>query len=150
MERSTLRDQLEMRVALEAEAARLAAQRRDGADLDTMHSALAARGAAGQNLPLRIQHDRDFHQAMIAAAHNRALAELYRYFSEAVARTIARARNTMTPCRNPASRIMKPCWRPWNGAMQMPQSARFGPCWRLRWRRCRRPDDGAAAPAGWL
>ena len=90
MERSTLRDQLEMRVALEAEAARLAAQRRDGADLDTMHSALAARGAAGQNLPLRIQHDGDFHQAMIGAAHNRGLAELYRYFSEAVARTIAR------------------------------------------------------------
>ena len=90
VERSTLRDQLEMRVALEAEAARLAAQRRDGADLDAMHSALAARGAAGQNLPLRIQHDRDFHQAMIAAAHNRALTELYRYFSEAVARTIAR------------------------------------------------------------
>ena len=56
----------------------------------------------------------------------------------------------MTLCRNPASKTMKPYWRRWSGAMRPPPSSRCGRCWRLRWRRCRRSDDGAVAPAGWL
>ncbi len=90
LRRTTLRDQLEMRIALESEAARLAAQRRDEADLQAMRDALNARQQAGEDLEQRIRHDRDFHNAIIAAAHNPALSALYQYFSDAVRETIER------------------------------------------------------------
>lgn len=88
LRRTSLRDQLEMRIALETEAARLAAERRYATDLDAMHAALAAREQAGTDLDERILQDQHFHTAVIAAAHNPALAALYTYFSEAVAETI--------------------------------------------------------------
>tara|TARA_B100000676_G_scaffold253910_1_gene259926 strand:+ start:2345 stop:3016 length:672 start_codon:yes stop_codon:yes gene_type:complete len=88
LQRCNLRDQLEMRIALESEAARLAAQRREESDLVVMREMLAKRHAAGDNINIRVDYDQRFHQAIVQAAHNPALTALYAYFSEAVAATI--------------------------------------------------------------
>jgi DNA-binding FadR family transcriptional regulator len=75
------RDVLELRVALEAEAARLAAVRRDTHDLLRLRAALAT---------LREEGDRDadadlaFHRAVVGATHNAAFVEVYRFFSTQV------------------------------------------------------------------
>lgn len=53
-----------------------------------MTSALDARAQASDNLPERIQHDKAFHQALVAASHNSALTQLYDYFSQAIGQTI--------------------------------------------------------------
>lgn len=86
--RTRLADQLEVRIMLETEAAKLAATRRTDPDLRKMTDALDARAKAGAVLPLRIRHDQAFHHALVAASHNSALVELYDYFSHAVSLTI--------------------------------------------------------------
>lgn len=86
--RSELKDKLEVRIMLETEAAKLAAQRRNTADLERMTLALDNRGKAGDNIADRIRHDQAFHTALVAASHNPALTELYDYFAHAVALTI--------------------------------------------------------------
>ncbi|MER5883822.1 GntR family transcriptional regulator [Streptomyces sp. NPDC001941] len=74
-------DVLELRVALEAEAARLAAARRETHDLLRLRAALTT---------LREEGDRDadadlaFHLAVVEATHNRAFTEVYRFFSAQV------------------------------------------------------------------
>lgn len=88
--RSRLRDQLEVRIMLEAEAASLAARRRTASDIERMTEALDQRARAGDNLEQRIAHDEAFHHALVEAAHNPALLELYRYFAQSVAETIQR------------------------------------------------------------
>lgn len=88
--RSKLAEQLEVRIMLETEAARLAAQRRTDSDLKTMTQALDARGTASDNINDRIAHDEEFHHALVRASHNAALIELYDYFSHAVSQTIER------------------------------------------------------------
>ncbi|GAA2486578.1 FadR/GntR family transcriptional regulator [Streptomyces gobitricini] len=71
-------DVLELRIALETEAARLAAARRDTHDLLRLRAALAT---------LREEGDRDadadlaFHRAVVEATHNAAFTEVYRFFS---------------------------------------------------------------------
>ncbi len=90
IERSALRDQLEMRITLEAEAARLAALRRDQDDLDELRAALAARAAAGDDIDERIAQDERFHVAIAEASHNHALMAMYAYFRSAVSATIER------------------------------------------------------------
>ncbi len=91
--RTQLTDQLEVRIMLETEAAKLAAQRRTEQDLRSMTMALDARGKADANLEARIHHDEAFHHALVAASHNSALAELYDYFSHAITQTIERTEN---------------------------------------------------------
>lgn len=91
--RTQLKDQLEVRIMLETEAAKLAAQRRTEQDLRNMTTALDARGKADANLATRIYHDEVFHHALVAASHNSALAELYDYFSHAITQTIERTEN---------------------------------------------------------
>lgn len=86
--RTQLADQLEVRIMLETEAAKLAAARRTDQDLRNMTSALDARAKAGDDLQSRIRNDQAFHHALVAASHNPALAELYDYFSHAVGQTI--------------------------------------------------------------
>ncbi|PCM45900.1 FadR/GntR family transcriptional regulator [Marinobacter sp. ANT_B65] len=88
--RTQLTDQLEVRIMLETEAAKLAAQRRTEQDLRHMTLALDARGKADADLAARIHHDEAFHHALVAASHNSALAELYDYFSHAITQTIER------------------------------------------------------------
>ena len=86
--RSRLAEQIEVRIMLETEAARLAADRRTDEDLKTMTTALDARAAAGSNIEERIGHDERFHHALVKASHNTALIELYDYFASAVSQTI--------------------------------------------------------------
>lgn len=88
--RSKLAEQIEVRIMLETEAARLAASRRSEQDLKTMANALDARAAAGADIALRIHHDQTFHHALVKASQNPALIELYEYFSHAVSQTIER------------------------------------------------------------
>lgn len=91
--RTQLTDQLEVRIMLETEAAKLAAQRRTEQDLRTMTTALDARAKAENDLAARIHHDETFHHALVAASQNSALAELYDYFSHAITQTIERTEN---------------------------------------------------------
>ncbi|WP_298447071.1 FadR/GntR family transcriptional regulator [uncultured Marinobacter sp.] len=88
--RTQLTDQLEVRIMLETEAAKLAAQRRTDQDIRAMTTALDARGKADSDMQARIRHDEAFHHALVAASHNSALSELYDYFSHAITQTIER------------------------------------------------------------
>lgn len=70
---------LEVRRALEAEAAGLAAERRTADDLDRLRTAQAERLAswkAGDEKRL-VEADLDLHRAVVAAAHSPMLADLY-------------------------------------------------------------------------
>lgn len=88
--RSRLAEQIEVRIMLETEAARLAARRRTDEDLKAMTEALDARGEKGASIAERIRHDERFHHSLVRASHNSALIELYDYFSHAVRQTIER------------------------------------------------------------
>jgi DNA-binding FadR family transcriptional regulator len=79
-------DVIEVRRALEVEAARLAAQRRTPEDLAALDVALVAREAAWETGDAGAFVDADLvlHQAVVAAAHNQVLAELYHDFREAL------------------------------------------------------------------
>ncbi|MBD3655570.1 MULTISPECIES: FadR/GntR family transcriptional regulator [Marinobacter] len=90
IEHARLRDQLEVRAMLETEAARLAAERRTAEDVAIMTEALDRRARASADVTERIRHDERFHHALVAAAHNPALTEIYDYFAHAVSRTIER------------------------------------------------------------
>jgi DNA-binding FadR family transcriptional regulator len=89
--RSSIRDHLEMQSILEAEAARFAARRRTEADIRILNKLVNALGirSPGQGLEEYMRRDRAFHLAVAAAAHNQAIEELYRYFALSI-RTHAR------------------------------------------------------------
>ncbi|MFC1410998.1 FadR/GntR family transcriptional regulator [Streptacidiphilus sp. N1-12] len=95
VQRAGVRDVLEVRAALETEAARLAALRHTPEDLARMRSALDAEAAVLErhSLPTEperagreatVEHDLEFHTAVVESAHNPALTEVYRYFSASV------------------------------------------------------------------
>ncbi|GAA1252146.1 FadR/GntR family transcriptional regulator [Kitasatospora nipponensis] len=90
VQRSDVRDVLEVRAALEAEAARLAAVRHTPEDLRRMRDALEREAAVIAAHPERtgreatVEHDLEFHTAVVEAAHNPALTEVYRYFGASV------------------------------------------------------------------
>ncbi|WP_354641677.1 FadR/GntR family transcriptional regulator [Kitasatospora camelliae] len=90
VQRSGVRDVLEVRAALEAEAARLAALRHTPEDIARMRDALAREAEVMASHPERtgreatVEHDLEFHTAVVDAAHNPALAEVYRYFGASV------------------------------------------------------------------
>ncbi|UZJ30396.1 FadR/GntR family transcriptional regulator [Streptomyces endophytica] len=97
--RAGIRDVLELRIALEAEAARLAALRHRPDDLERMRAALNAQAeltdASGQpgsgSLELYADHDIAFHQAVVDAAHNTALTATYGWFSSSVREALVSA-----------------------------------------------------------
>jgi DNA-binding FadR family transcriptional regulator len=84
-------DVIEVRRALEVEAARLAAQRRTPEDLAALDAALAAREAAWQagEAASFVEADVELHLTVVVAAHNQVLAELYRDFREALQESLA-------------------------------------------------------------
>ncbi|RAJ38695.1 DNA-binding FadR family transcriptional regulator [Kitasatospora sp. SolWspMP-SS2h] len=90
VQRSGVRDVLEVRAALETEAARLAAERHTAEDLARMRAALEREAAVMAAHPERagreatVEHDLEFHTAVVEAAHNPALTEVYRYFGASV------------------------------------------------------------------
>ncbi|MEU9096650.1 FadR/GntR family transcriptional regulator [Streptomyces sp. NPDC048361] len=71
-------DVLELRVALEAEAARLAAERRDTADMVALRGALRSLREQGDRAA---DADMAFHMGVVQATHNPAFIEVYRFFS---------------------------------------------------------------------
>lgn len=82
---------LEVRHALEREAAILAAARRTARDLDEMRRCLASCKLAAQQRDHEAYAEQDvaFHRAIIAASHNPLLAELYSHMTEGVRESIA-------------------------------------------------------------
>jgi DNA-binding FadR family transcriptional regulator len=80
--RAAVLDVYEVREALEVQAARLAAERRTADDLDAIDRTLAAREtarAAGEVEPF-VDADLAFHGAVVAAAHNALLQEMFTSF----------------------------------------------------------------------
>jgi DNA-binding FadR family transcriptional regulator len=77
---------LEVRRAFEVEAARSAAARRTPEDLIALDAALGRRELAWQagDVAAFVDADVVLHQTVVAAAHNRILAELYADFSAAL------------------------------------------------------------------
>jgi len=97
VDNATLRDQLEVRRALEIEAARLAAQRRTDSDLAAMRLYLDERGSWSDEASLEefVERDARFHLSIVEASHNTALLELYRYFWGSIQGTIARTEHEL-------------------------------------------------------
>lgn len=89
VKRSGLRDQWEARAALDVEAARLAALRHTPADLARMRLLLAGRGTvADGGRDAFIHRDIAFHKSIVAASGNRAMMELYDFFTAAITETV--------------------------------------------------------------
>jgi DNA-binding FadR family transcriptional regulator len=84
---------IEVRRALEVEAARLAALRRTPEDLSRLADALVARDVAWQSADAEVfvEADTDLHVAVVAAAHNPMLAELYASVGAAIRASVAAA-----------------------------------------------------------
>lgn len=99
VQRAGIRDVLEVRIALEAEAARLAALRHEPADLARMRAALDAQADLADEegrphadqLELYADHDIAFHRAVVEAAHNTALTATYGWFSSSVREALVSA-----------------------------------------------------------
>ena len=88
--RAGLRDQFEARLALDAEAARLAAQRQSPAVIAGLRALLVQRGHyEGGDKAGFIARDLAFHRAVIAASQNSVLVGLYDFSSTLIAETIA-------------------------------------------------------------
>jgi DNA-binding FadR family transcriptional regulator len=87
--RAGLRDQFEARLALDVEAARLAALRHTPAVIAELRALLAIRGNYdGNDRAAFIDRDFAFHKAVVAASRNRAMIEIYEFFSTSIAETI--------------------------------------------------------------
>lgn len=82
---------VEVRRALEVEAARLAARRRTADDLAALADALTAREAAWRSGRVNdfVTADAVLHTAVVAAAHNGMLAELHASIGTAMRSTVA-------------------------------------------------------------
>ncbi|OQO89261.1 FadR/GntR family transcriptional regulator [Saccharomonospora piscinae] len=87
---SKLREALQVRRILEVEGARLAAAARTGADLDTLTRLLGERDALWSRGRVDdfARCDAEFHLAMVDAAHNSVLSELYRGLTELVTASV--------------------------------------------------------------
>lgn len=85
-----LAEAVEVRRALEVEAARLAALRRSPEDLASLSGALAKRDSAWHDGRFDdfVEADAELHTAVVAAAHNGMLEQLYRSFGEALRESI--------------------------------------------------------------
>jgi DNA-binding FadR family transcriptional regulator len=82
LRRAALADIYEVRAMLEVQAARLAADRRTPADVAALDAALAARAAAApRGGPAFIDADIALHAAVVAAAHNPVLTDLFGEFT---------------------------------------------------------------------
>ena len=70
-----------VREALEVQAARLAATRRTAADVEALQACLAERDRARGSDAAFVEADLAFHRAVVAAAHNPLLAEMFDSFA---------------------------------------------------------------------
>ncbi|WP_396921508.1 FadR/GntR family transcriptional regulator [Mycolicibacterium sp.] len=83
LRRADIDDVLEVREAIEVKAAGLAADRRDSRDLDRLKATLKARADAedGPSDEALVEADLEFHRAVVRAAHNPVLSELFESFA---------------------------------------------------------------------
>ncbi|MFC8514824.1 FadR/GntR family transcriptional regulator [Streptomyces sp. NPDC057257] len=82
LRRAAVTDVYEVRMAVEVQAARLAAHRRTPDDITAIESALAGRRAATAADDVAfVDADIAFHAAVVAAAHNPVLADLFAQFT---------------------------------------------------------------------
>ncbi|TDU91453.1 DNA-binding FadR family transcriptional regulator [Kribbella voronezhensis] len=90
LRRAGITDVLEGRLAIESEAARLAASRRTPADLKNFRRTLADREKASASEPddRYVEADLAFHRAVVTAAHNAVLSELFDSFQPRVRRAM--------------------------------------------------------------
>ncbi|MBE7954979.1 FCD domain-containing protein [Microbacterium oxydans] len=72
---------IEARIAIETEAAALAAARRTPADLRSIRRALADRAAHRSHIEAHVDADTAFHRTIVAAAHNPVLLDLFDSFT---------------------------------------------------------------------
>lgn len=79
-------ESLEVRYALEREAAALATLRRGEEDLEAIRTCLdqCRQAASQQDLKAYAHWDVEFHKMVIAASHNQLMANLYNHISEAL------------------------------------------------------------------
>jgi len=92
VEKSSLYETLEVRLALEREAAQLAALRRNEKDLKEMRTAIEAckHASKTKDLDRFLSADIEFHKAMVKAAHNSMLQSLYEHMTEPLRSSIER------------------------------------------------------------
>ncbi|ALS22381.1 MULTISPECIES: FadR/GntR family transcriptional regulator [Paenibacillus] len=90
LRRSNIVETLEVRYALEQEAARLAAVRRTDEDIEVLSRCLNEYDAAAamKDTDAYLKADLDLHKIIIGAAHNSVLKELYEHITEGVRETI--------------------------------------------------------------
>lgn len=84
VEKTSIMETLEVRLALEREAAQLAAQRRDKEDLKDMYDSLKLCELAADKEDLQefLRADIEFHEAIVKASHNSLLQNLYEHITE--------------------------------------------------------------------
>lgn len=80
LRRSDIVAVIEARIAIESEAAALAAERRTPTDLATIRTALEQRGRHAGGANELVDLDTAFHRAIVAAAHSPILLELFDSF----------------------------------------------------------------------
>jgi len=99
MRLASLRDQFEVRRALEVEAVRLAAVRHTARDLRRLHTLLDKRGVpdAADGGAGFIERDLAFHLAIVDISGNLALAETCRFITGYIKETIASSMGTSLP-----------------------------------------------------
>ncbi|WP_062998807.1 FadR/GntR family transcriptional regulator [Nocardia mikamii] len=93
---------IEARIAIEAEAAALAARRRTPADLRIMRKALSVRAGSDDSVERLVDADTAFHRTVIAAAHNEVLLQLFDAFVPRVHRAMTQMLR-MRPMADPAA-----------------------------------------------
>jgi GntR family transcriptional regulator, transcriptional repressor for pyruvate dehydrogenase complex len=81
LRRAAVLEAYEVREALEVQAARLAASRRTEADIEALFACLAERGRVLGDDVRFVEADLAFHRAVVAAAHNPLLAEMFDSFA---------------------------------------------------------------------
>ncbi|MEV8511529.1 FadR/GntR family transcriptional regulator [Dactylosporangium sp. NPDC051484] len=81
LRRADILSVIEARIAIETEAAALAAHRRTPADLRAIRRALADREARRSDIEDHVDADMSFHRSVVAAAHNAILTELFDGFT---------------------------------------------------------------------
>ncbi|MGA5562003.1 FadR/GntR family transcriptional regulator [Streptomyces platensis] len=85
LRRAAVADVYEVRAMVEVQAARLAADRRTEADIAAMRAALEGRrSAAGADHAAFVDADIALHAAVVAAAHNPVLTDLFTEFAPAL------------------------------------------------------------------
>lgn len=84
LRRAAVADVYEVRAMVEVQAARLAAARRTEADITAMRAALEGRRTAGADHAAFVDADIALHAAVVDAAHNPALTDLFTEFAPAL------------------------------------------------------------------